>query len=109
MKKLIILLAPDESGGGGSDDTPSEKGGKPTSKDIVIGGDEKRIKKLETHISELQDKRKEDLGIIAELKKTVEALPKIPSARKPGKTLLDEVDEFLGFGTNETANTTEQV
>lgn len=85
--------------------SPEPKPEKKTTKEIVVGED-RRIKELETRVSDLQKLRQEDKGLIDSLSEMVSAARKIPSARKPGKSLLDEVDEFLGFGSEPPATNT---
>lgn len=81
-----------------TEETPTEiRVKRKTSKDIVLADDPK-IKELETRISDLQAKRQEDKGLIDSLSEYVTAAKKAPSVRMPGKTLLDELDEFMGFG-----------
>jgi hypothetical protein len=75
---------------------------KKTSKEIVVDDSGEKIKTLETRVSDLQAKRQEDKTLIDGLTQYVESAKKIVSTRLPGKTLLDELDEFMGF--NESAN-----
>jgi hypothetical protein len=102
MKRTFTLLrmADPAEGGDNNSDTPPADTGKKTSKDIVAG-DDKRIKKLEEHISSLQDQRKTDRTLIEEMQVMLSKAKEAPSVRLPGKSLLDELEEFMGLSKNE--------
>jgi len=71
---------------------------KPRSSAAIVGDDSaKAIRKLQEQISELQDSRdllkKENSDLLGKFNE----LSKIPSAKLPGKSLWQELDEFV-FG-----------
>jgi hypothetical protein len=53
---------------------------------------------LQKRISELEDELSAFKTNQAEAERLLEGARKAPSARTPGKSLLDEVNDFLGFG-----------
>ena len=73
---------------------PTKK--KPLSSDVVNSTMAKTIKDLQTKISSLEDR----CSTVETVNKTYEErlalLAKTPSAGNPKKTLLDEIEEFLG-------------
>lgn len=71
-----------------------------TSAGIVRRGPKtKRELSLETHVSKLEDEKKTMMSQLSEMTKLVDGARLAPSVRKPGKSLLDEVNDFLGFNS----------
>lgn len=90
---MKILLAPDPQPGG--DPAPASSETNPTAAETAAAGKSKREIALEKKVSEHEDVIQ---GLRTELKGItdyVSEAKKIPSARKPGKTLIDELNEFL--------------
>lgn len=92
---MKLLFNADPADGNG--DTPPPAKPPKTSKEIIVG-DDNRIKELETRVSDLQAKRQEDKTLVDSCVEFVSAAKRAPSARMPGKSLFDEVEDFLGFG-----------
>ena len=78
-------------------DPPAES--QDTSAGIVRRGPKtKRELELERRFSELEDSKKTLEAQLKEMTRTVDAARTVPSARKPGKSLWDELQDFLGWG-----------
>lgn len=78
----------------------AEKGKKgKTAAETVQGGKTAREIQLEKEISTLQDKNTGLETQITDLTKLVEGARKAPSGKGDGKTLLDELNEFMGLGS----------
>ena len=80
--------------------TPQEN--PPTSADIAGGKVAGIVKKLETRISVLEDSNKTLAQRNTDLESKIDAIAKIPSQVTKGKSLLDDLDEFV-FGAKPVA------
>jgi len=93
----------DEKPASGEDSLPPDPPASETSADLARkAAKSKREIDLEIKHAELEDRHKQTE---AELKKTkffLEQARKVPSARKPGKSLLDELNVFV-FGEDQSA------
>jgi hypothetical protein len=71
-----------------------------TSAGVVRRGPKtKREIGLEKRLSEMEDEKAQNLIATKELQKTVDAARRAPSARIPGKSVWDELQSFLGWGS----------
>lgn len=78
--------------------TPPPAKPEPTAADLAASGKSaEEIKALQKKVSTLEDDKQGLLTRLGTLETTLGSLKKIPSA-KPGKSILDELDDFLGFG-----------
>jgi hypothetical protein len=80
---------------------PDDLDGAPSSADVAGSRSARLIRKLETRISVLEDSNKTILGENKSLKEKIEVLAKIPAPGQPGKSLLQQLDEFC-FKRTET-------
>jgi len=97
-----LLRCPDDAGGGGDDSTPPAappanppKDDGQTAADVAAKGKTAKEIHLEKQVSVLEDGQNLLKQELAEVKKFVAAARKAPSARKPGKSIADEVNDFL--------------
>jgi hypothetical protein len=100
-----LLRSPDDPAGGGDGEptppaAPPAPAKKPaddgkTAADVAAGGKTAREIHLEKKLSVLEDGQNALKKELEEVNKFVAAAKKAPSARKPGKTILDELDDFI--------------
>src|ERR1043165_6888284 len=98
-----LLRCPDDAGGGGGESTPpaappaTAPAPKPpddgrTAADVAAGPKTAREIHLEKKVSVLEDAQNALRKDLEEVNKFVTAAKKAPSARKPGKSVLDELN-----------------
>lgn len=86
---------PNETPGETLDETPAPVPAKKKSSAAIVGDDTGRtIRKLQEQVSKLEDLLGEEKTQREELQTKIAGLGKIPS-KIPGKSLLQELDEFI--------------
>ena len=86
------------------EDKPTPQPPEPTSADIVTGKQSAVNKKLETRISTLEDLNKSLGEQLKEATIKIETLRAVPSKTTPGKTMWDDLNDFI-FPKTPPANT----
>jgi hypothetical protein len=79
------------------DEKPPGNPDPPESSKTVKGKKTEREIALELKLSELEDAARTKEARLGELEAFVSSSRKVPSARKPGKSVFDEIHEFI-FG-----------
>lgn len=94
--RIHRLYAPDPSEGGGSPAPASDPDPKPkTAAEVAAGKKTAREISLEKKIAVLEDDKKSLTDQLAEMTGLVEKSRKVPSARRPGQSLWDELNAAL--------------
>jgi hypothetical protein len=92
------LYAPDPpEGGGGAAPDPDPEPKPKTAADVAAGKKTAREINLEKKVAVLEDEKKTLADQLAELTGVVEKSRKLPSARKQGKSLWDELNAAISL------------
>jgi hypothetical protein len=75
----------------------------PTAADTAAGGKTAREVQLEKRLATLEDDHNSVKGQLKDAMEFITAAKKVPSGRNPKKSVVDDINDFLGFGDSEAA------